>query len=186
MTTGERIKKRRKELGITADNLGAEIGVDRSTIYRYEKGDIEKLPVSALEPLAEALRTSVAYLMGWTEDPIDYEGGDLTASIPQDLVDLFNGDTKRAYSAWVSRTTLDLEKLAARTRAVLSAYCAADPSMQAQVDELLNIKTRPVLSIENEPRYRVRFAGRDGSVGEKFLTKEEIEQLQSLPDADDL
>ena len=47
-------------------------------------------------------------------------------------------------------------------------------------------KERPVLSIENEPRYRVRFAGRDGSVGEKFLTKEEIEQLQSLPDADDL
>ena len=47
-------------------------------------------------------------------------------------------------------------------------------------------KERPVLSIENEPRYRVRFAGRDGSIGEKYLTKEEIEQLQSLPDADDL
>ena len=163
MTTGERIKKRRKELGITADNLGAEIGVDRSTIYRYEKGDIEKLPVSALEPLAGALRTSVAYLMGWTEDPIDYEGGDLIASIPQDL-----------------------EKLAAHARAVLSAYRAADPATQEKVDRLLNVKTRPVLQIENEPRYKVRFAGRDGSIGEKYLTKEEIDALDSSPDVEDL
>ncbi len=74
------------------------------------------------------------------------------------------------------------------------AFCKFADYLDCSVDYLLgrtdnpnaHKKERPVLSIENEPRYRVRFAGRDGSVGEKFLTKEEIEQLQSLPDADDL
>ena len=47
-------------------------------------------------------------------------------------------------------------------------------------------KERPVLSIENEPRYRVRFAGRDGSIGEKYLTKEEIDALDASPDVEDL
>ena len=64
--------------------------------------------------------------------------------------------------------------------------CSVDYLLGRTDDPNAHKKERPVLSIEDEPRYRVRFAGRDGSVGEKFLTKEEIEQLQSLPDADDL
>lgn len=64
--------------------------------------------------------------------------------------------------------------------------CSVDYLLGRTSDPNAHKETRPVLQIENEPRYKVRFAGRDGSVGEKFLTKEEIEQLQSLPDADDL
>lgn len=69
MTTGERMKFRRKELGLSADEVAAALNVSRATIFRYEKGDIEKLPGSALEPLAKALRTTPAYLMGWEESP---------------------------------------------------------------------------------------------------------------------
>ncbi len=68
MTTGERIKARRKEIGMTADRLAEKIGVSRSTIFRYENGDIEKMPVNALVPIAQALSTSVEYLMGWEEE----------------------------------------------------------------------------------------------------------------------
>ena len=68
MTIGHRIKKRRKELGISADALGAQLGKDRSTIYRYEKGDIENLPLDILAPIADALRTTPGYLMGWVEE----------------------------------------------------------------------------------------------------------------------
>ncbi len=77
-------------------------------------------------------------------------------------------------------------KLTVHEQTMLSAYRAANPALQAKVDQLLNIETRPVLQIENEPRYKVRFAGRDGSIGEKYLTKEEIDALDALPDADDL
>ena len=73
MTTGERIRKRRKELGITADDLGSKVGIDRSTVYRYEKGDIEKVPIATLEPFADALNTTVAYLMGWSTDSAYYD-----------------------------------------------------------------------------------------------------------------
>ena len=69
MTTGERIKKRRKELDISVDILAEKIGVDRSTIYRYERGDIEKVPISVLEPVAKALHTTVSFLMGWNDSP---------------------------------------------------------------------------------------------------------------------
>lgn len=67
MTIGDRIKDRRKYLGMSADELGKRLGKDRSTIYRYEKGDIENLPLDILEPIADALETTPQYLMGWEQ-----------------------------------------------------------------------------------------------------------------------
>ena len=68
MTTAERIKQRRKGLGLRAEDVAERIGVSRSTMFRYENGEIEKLPINHLVPIAKALHTSVDYLMGWTED----------------------------------------------------------------------------------------------------------------------
>ena len=65
MTIGDRIKSRRKYLKMSAEELGKRIGKDRSTIFRYEKGDIENLPLDILEPIAIALGTTPQYLMGW-------------------------------------------------------------------------------------------------------------------------
>lgn len=65
MTIGDRIKSRRKHLKMSAEELGKRIGKDRSTIFRYEKGDIENLPLDILEPIAKALETTPQYLMGW-------------------------------------------------------------------------------------------------------------------------
>ena len=70
MDIGKRIKQRRKELRMSADELGAKLGKDRSTIYRYENGDIEKLPLDILEPIAEALHTTPACLLGWENQNI--------------------------------------------------------------------------------------------------------------------
>ena len=68
MNIGQRIKQRRKELKISADELGKRLGKDRSTIFRYEKGDIENLPLDILEPISEILQTTPQYLMGWEEE----------------------------------------------------------------------------------------------------------------------
>ena len=64
--------------------------------------------------------------------------------------------------------------------------CSVDYLLGRTSDPNAHKETRPVLQIENEPRYKVRFAGRDGSIGEKFLTKEEIDALDSSPDVEDL
>ncbi len=66
MNTGDRIKQKRIELGLTVDELAQKIGKSRATIYRYENGDIENMPTPILEPLAKALETTPADLMGWT------------------------------------------------------------------------------------------------------------------------
>ena len=71
MTIGQRIQQRRKEMRMSADELAKKLGKDRSTIYRYEKGDIEKFPLDILEPIAKALNTTPAYLMGWDKQEKD-------------------------------------------------------------------------------------------------------------------
>lgn len=58
MTTGEYIRKKRKSLGLTAEELGQMIGKNRATIYRYENNTIDKLPSDILIPLAKALDVS--------------------------------------------------------------------------------------------------------------------------------
>ena len=68
MNTGDRIKNRRKELGISADKLAEALGVSRSTIFRYENGDIEKLPTDVLKPVAAALHATPYWLLGIEED----------------------------------------------------------------------------------------------------------------------
>lgn len=52
---------------MSAEDLAKRIGKDRSTVFRYEKGDIENLPLDILEPIAKALGTTPQYLMGWEE-----------------------------------------------------------------------------------------------------------------------
>ncbi len=66
--TGKRIQKRRKELSISADSLAEYLGVSRSTIFRYENGEIEKIPANLLSDIAKFLKTSEAFLMGWADE----------------------------------------------------------------------------------------------------------------------
>ena len=68
MTIGQRIHQKRKEMRMSADELAKKLGKDRSTIYRYENGEIEKFPLDILEPIAKALNTTPAYLMGWEKE----------------------------------------------------------------------------------------------------------------------
>lgn len=65
MSVGKRIKERRNELQMSVDELATKLNKNRATVYRYEKGEIENLPLDVLEPLAKALDTTPQYLMGW-------------------------------------------------------------------------------------------------------------------------
>lgn len=72
MTIGEKMKLRRKQLKISADEIASALGVSRSTIFRYEKGEIEKLPTESLRIIAEVLKTTPEELMGWTENKSNF------------------------------------------------------------------------------------------------------------------
>lgn len=68
MTIGQRINRRRIELGLSVEDVARRLNKNRATVYRYESDYIENLPISVLEPLAQILHTTPAYLMGWTVD----------------------------------------------------------------------------------------------------------------------
>ena len=68
MDVGERIKNRRKQLGLSAEQIAAELGVSPATVYRYESNEIMNMRIDKLEPIAKALHTRPAYLMGWSEE----------------------------------------------------------------------------------------------------------------------
>lgn len=64
---GERIKESRLLKGMTQEELGAYLGVGKSTINKYEMGKI-KVPSDNIEIIAKALGVSPSYLMGWDEE----------------------------------------------------------------------------------------------------------------------
>ena len=69
MDVGKRIKNRRKELGMSAEDVAESLGVSPATVYRYESKEIMNMGIDKLEPLAAVLRTTPAYLMGWEDAP---------------------------------------------------------------------------------------------------------------------
>lgn len=78
---------------MSADELGRLLGKNRATVYRYEKGEIEKMPLDILKPIATALRTTPQYLMGWEQDvesaPLEMAERHFETVMDEDLGDLF-------------------------------------------------------------------------------------------------
>lgn len=66
----EKIKSRRLELGLSLENVAKELGVNKSTVMRYESKSIEKMPIDVIPPLAKILQCSPKYLMGWEDDTV--------------------------------------------------------------------------------------------------------------------
>ena len=65
---GQRIKKRRKELGLTQQDLAEKMGVNKSSIMRYEKGTIDNTKVLVLQGFSGALHVPVEWLRGETDE----------------------------------------------------------------------------------------------------------------------
>ena len=65
---GERIETRRKQLGLTLDDIAREIGVAKSTIQRYERGTIETIKLPVIEAIANIMSVNPAWLCGKTDD----------------------------------------------------------------------------------------------------------------------
>lgn len=67
MNKGERIKKRREQIGLTQVALADMIGESKQTIYKYEAGIVTNIPSDKIELIAKALRVQPEWIMGWTD-----------------------------------------------------------------------------------------------------------------------
>lgn len=130
MRIGERIKQRRLELGYTADALAKLLNKNRATIYRYENGDIENMPIDVLEPLAKALNTTPAYLMGWQEP---HQGS--TSTLSNQTEDYYL-DAETAEFAEYLRTRPEARLLFSASRGI------SKEEMQEAVNYIEYIKSR--------------------------------------------
>ena len=58
------LKKRRLELGLTLKNVADIVGVTESTVRKWEVGIIANMKKNKLEKLANALQTTIPYILG--------------------------------------------------------------------------------------------------------------------------
>ena len=85
MTTGEKIKARRKELGMTTEELGRLIGVQRSAVTKYEKDKID-MKSERLQQIAKALLVPVVDLLA--DDPA--QNRTIDESLVDEITDLLS------------------------------------------------------------------------------------------------
>ncbi len=98
MDIGARIKQLRERRGLTLEQVGEYVGVNKATVQRYETGEIDIKRNVAIK-LAEVLHAEPAYIMGWTDTPVStpievvriFVLGTIPAGIPieaiEDIVD---------------------------------------------------------------------------------------------------
>ena len=63
MDMGERIKYLRNLKGWTQEELGAKVGMQKSAIAKYEKGNVENMKRSIIKKMSELFEVSPSYLM---------------------------------------------------------------------------------------------------------------------------
>lgn len=68
MGMAERIKERRIAMGLTQEELGEKLGLQKSAIAKYENGRVENIKRSIISNMAKILNCSPCYLMGWSTD----------------------------------------------------------------------------------------------------------------------
>lgn len=64
-TVGERLKRLRKEHGLTREVVAKTMGTSAQTIYKYETGMITNIPGDKVEKLAALYQVTPAYIMDW-------------------------------------------------------------------------------------------------------------------------
>lgn len=73
MITGERLKELRIKANRTQTDFAADCGISKQLLYKYENSIITNIPTDRIELFARELGTTPAYLMGWTNDPYDWD-----------------------------------------------------------------------------------------------------------------
>lgn len=68
MDFSEKIKMLRKKNNLTLAEVGAKVGVGKSTVRKWENGDIKNMGRDKIASLAYALNVSPGYLMGWDSE----------------------------------------------------------------------------------------------------------------------
>ena len=62
---GTRIKELRILSGLSQEELGRRVGVQRAAINKYEKGSVTNIPLAMIEKIANVFEVSPTFIVGW-------------------------------------------------------------------------------------------------------------------------
>lgn len=83
MTIGDRIKALRESRGLTLEQLGDIVGVGKSTVRKWETGDIANMRRDKIEKLANAFHVSPLYILGLDAESPSFSFPDNVIPIPR-------------------------------------------------------------------------------------------------------
>lgn len=67
MTIGERIKKCRKNLRMSQEELAIKLNTTKQAIYKYESNIVTNIPMDKIEVMSFIFGVTPSYLMGWDD-----------------------------------------------------------------------------------------------------------------------
>ena len=67
ISPGMRIKELRTLAGMSQEELGRRVGVQRAAINKYEVGAVTNIPIATIEKIASVFDVSPTYIVGWNE-----------------------------------------------------------------------------------------------------------------------
>ncbi|MDI6890560.1 MAG: helix-turn-helix transcriptional regulator [Thermodesulfovibrionales bacterium] len=109
---GERVKKRRRELGISQEKLAEILGVTYQQVQRYESG-VNRLNVENIQLIANALSTPVSYF--FEPDKKSVVAEELSIYLPGEESKLLRYFRKIKNSS-SKNTVIQVARLAARNK----------------------------------------------------------------------
>lgn len=65
----KRLKECIEQSGYTYEQLEKKTGISRSSLQRYANGITSKIPIDAVQTIAEALGVRAEYILGWDDTP---------------------------------------------------------------------------------------------------------------------
>lgn len=67
-TLGDRLKELRESRNLSQTEVATKIGITKQSLYKYENGIIENIPIDKIEALANYYDVSPSLIMGWKDD----------------------------------------------------------------------------------------------------------------------
>lgn len=93
--TSERIKALRESHSMSPQELANKVGTSKSSIYRYENGEIDKMPIKVISEIAKLFCVSPLYLLGMTDVPNNENKRQSTENEIISLVQTMSEDEKQ-------------------------------------------------------------------------------------------
>lgn len=125
-----RLQQRRKELGLTLEEVGNIVGVSKSTVKKWESGSIENMKRDKIALLAKALRVSPLYIMDPTCDFAIFNGNETIDMI------LYKNIKKKRLELGMSQEQL-AKKVGYSSRSMIAKIEAGDIDLhQSKIEEI--------------------------------------------------